>query len=207
MVLFEGGYSNSSGHGESIRTLLDLIYPIEYRDGNIARTIVISGDPYWEGVIPKFQHDVSKTAADHLSKSKYDPIILIGHSLGGSTAHSIAGLVKTTSLLLTLDAVSNDGMKYHLSKPKFAKTWVHVDLVSNNFGHAWNTQNNADYSYIADESVGHSNTVNMYKLAESHVKDALDRCQNPGSVELLKDYERHLYYVPGIRIGMEKRRR
>lgn len=121
--------------------------------------------------------------ADRLAKILADlglwPIVLIGHSLGGASAHYIASRINV-SLLLTLDAVSSPDDQPH---PGGGAKWINVYAknylgMGDGWGEDWEYEPNADVNrHLKSTSFhDHYKVIWMFNRASDDVYSALNRC-------------------------------
>ena len=103
------------------------------------------------------------------------PIVMIGHSVGGASAHAISSMIPV-SLLVTLDAVSYPDNQPH---PGNGARWINVYArnrlwVGNSIGEDWEFEPNADDNIGINTS--HFKVETMFKRVENIVNDVLRTC-------------------------------
>lgn len=196
LLMIEGG--DWSSNGDSIEDLANEIDE-DYKEMGID-VFPVDGSKFWSSW-RYFKNRSASQLAHDLRLSGYYPLVIVGHSLGGATAHALAERVET-SLLVTLDAVSfNDNQ----ARPRGAAKWVNAYVGKNAWlvwngnavGPDWDDEPHADVDFHAGY-YSHSNVRAMYKKknpkdgmsAEDWVLEALKYCPsgqnyrefNPGSL-------------------------
>ncbi len=184
IVAIEGGAGSG---GESIRKLAKQLVPNVH-----GYVISVENDYFFDGlrwifpvfgsrwIFPVFDDDDADNFAETLKNLGLWPIVLIGHSLGGSSAHSIASRIDI-SLLLTLDAVSTPDDKSH---PGGGAKWINVYaknffFLGNSSGEDWEHEPKADVNNSL-KNTGHYEVIKMFNSAAEAVYNALNRCtKNP----------------------------
>ena len=98
LVTIEGGSASSGGQSiEDLYAQLDSLY-----FGSIVRIMNIDNKYFFTGgPIPTSREGQMDIFAGVLVNLGFWPIVIVGHSLGGSTAHDIASRVPISLLLLT----------------------------------------------------------------------------------------------------------
>ena len=117
----------------------------------------------------------------HLSKFPESPIVLIGHSWGGSVAYEVAKQVENAivqPLLVTLDAAG----KYEVAQKNISSRWITVHSVRPFFskkdwsdrvaeiGNQWGHVVDSEY-YRFDGR--HADVVGMYSAVYDHIHEAI----------------------------------
>lgn len=126
LLMIEGGGGNNAGKG-----MQDLVNKI--RPGAHSAGIYVDApdnDEFWRFMT--LQEDFLAAKIDSLLRGKYNPIVIVGHSMGGLVAYRLADSLPNTSLVVTLDPVSFWGSKdNNLPKPRYARRWIHIELRDN----------------------------------------------------------------------------
>ena len=181
LVTIEGGASSG---GSSIRKLyrhLDDVYSKqEIRVMNIDNSYFFTRFSIrnWNP-IPVAREGEMESFAEILKMFGFWPIVLVGHSLGGSTAHDIASRVPI-SLLVTLDAVSSPD---NLPHPNLGARWINVYAKNRWLVWGWGNGIGEDWEYegAADRNekmtnTGHYRIFEMFSTVSEDVSDALHDC-------------------------------
>ena len=198
LVLIEGGSASSDGLSMErlARDLFDS-YTTQHRTTVVSIDNGYFFEPKWWSLwtIPYAGEEEEKDmgiVADTIQESGHWPVVVVGHSLGGSTAYDIATMA-TISLLVTLDAVSTPDDVPSLDAP-----WINVYAI-NKWGHGdsigedWEYERNADWN-VGMENTSHSAVSSMFKRAENVILDSLHKCDRPDHVEETLD----LRFVTGL---------
>ena len=154
LLLIEGG-AESSRDGESVEFLANEIVPRYNQEG--IPVVLMDNAFFWNKYtwLPSNGEDASQK----LIRSRYWPIVMVGHSMGGATAYNLAQRVPT-ELVVTLDAVSFADRR---RRPANARTWINVWVGSNydnlpgcclpiygdGFGPDWDKREGADLDIYA----------------------------------------------------------
>lgn len=114
LLLIEGANTSmvrsKTTDGTSMENLASDIVE-EFNEANIS-VVVMDNDLYWSGG-NFFQRDELEKAVDKIKSSRFNPIVIVGHSLGGATAFSLADYIGV-NLIVTLDPVSYDSTVVNL---------------------------------------------------------------------------------------------
>ena len=118
--------------------------------------------------------------ASEIMRANYNPIALVGHSWGASTALSLARLL-APSLVVTLDTVALGRSRYLGGTEK----WLNV--YTPNPGLIYDIAGHEGYSREATQNIqvnlSHTNSEGMYRAVEDQVLSALRCSGEPDSVE------------------------
>ena len=176
LVTIEGG---SSSGGDSMATLsVQLVERVSSYVINVDNKYFFEDGLLW---IPHFDNEDATRLSEYLSDIGLWPIVLIGHSLGGTTAYEIASRIPI-SLVVTLDAVSTPDNMQH---PGNGVKWINVYAynhwwgLGNSLGEDWQYEPNADENRVLKRTSHHA-VVRMFNEAHEDVYDALRSCtRNP----------------------------
>ena len=174
VVTIEGG-STVSG-GKSMERLAKQLA------GEVDVHIVNVDNKYFYGIkgffdILVMDQDNADGLANYLADLGLWPIVILGHSLGGATAHYVASKIPV-SLLVTLDAVSRPDDVRH---PGYGAKWINVYAhnhwwgLGDSIGEDWEHEPNADIN-LKLTSTRHKAVVPMFNAAAKDVYRALRSC-------------------------------
>ena len=196
VVTIEGGASSG---GQGIQRLARALVPNTY-----GYVIVVDNNYFFDRStlgFPSFDPADGDRFADILSKLGLWPIVIIGHSLGGSSGHSIASRIPV-SLLLTLDAVSHPDDVPH---PGGGAKWTNVYaknflFYGNSVGEDWEHEPNADKNHGL-RFTRHYHVIKMFNRAASDVYRVIRTCTHESvrTDRLNKDVYRNLCAHDGVR--------
>ena len=181
LVLVEGG--SASSDGSSMEALARDLFD---RYSKEERTTVVSVDngyffsPKWWSLwtiphVGDVESENMDTVATMIRDSGHWPVVLVGHSLGGSTAYEIASSTPT-SLLVTLDAVSSPDNVPSLDMTWWINVFAHNHLFKgDSIGEDWEHEPNAD-SNIRMKKTSHSAARSMFERVEGDILNVLRSC-------------------------------
>lgn len=168
LLMIEGGGGNNAGKG-----MQDLVNKIRPRAHNAGIYVdAPDNDEFWR--VMTLQEDFLAAKIQSLLRGQYNPIVIVGHSMGGLVAYRLADSLPNTSLVVTLDPISFWGSKdNYLPKPRYARHWIHIELGPNTpVVPDWvGPRFNADKNFHLDMS--HFDVQGMWNFVEADVVKAL----------------------------------
>ena len=165
LLMVEGG--GPSSDGESMENLTTSIVE-EYNSRGVT-VVLIDNYSFWTDVYHYFIPEAVDEAAEKISASRFSPVVIVGHSLGASSAISLASRVNP-KLLVTFDGVDYLGYQENLRHPNPGSTvWRNVRVNSRGFNifdystwwPTWGFQANPDVHYSIGD-YGHSDVEKMW---------------------------------------------
>ena len=183
VVTIEGGWSSSSGDSmkELSQKLMGKVRSnvnvINFDNGYFFRRSFL-------GIPVLDSHPITRANLTTLvdAMSGFGPIVIIGHSLGGATAHAVSRIIPV-SLLVTLDAVSYPDDRPH---PGNGTKWINVYAynhwygLGNSIGVDWEHESDADEN-LKLYKTSHSDVIKMFNQASQDIYDALNDCKRRDS--------------------------
>ena len=170
LILIEGGGGGKAGG--AVQVLADYFRRTYSGDVQIN---VMDNDQFWFAYnfrSNNFDYQVN-TISEQIARGAHFPIVIIGHSLGGSVAAKFASRIPT-DLLVTLDPVSRPTPTHE--RPPWARHWIHVYVKGDNwFIPDWQHQYGADQN-IHLPTTPHSDVISMYNQVAGPVDEYL-RCR------------------------------
>lgn len=170
LILIEGGGGGKAGRaGQALADHFRRTY-----SGHV-QINVMDNDQFWflwNFRRNNFDYQVN-IVNEQITKGRHFPIVIIGHSLGGSVAFEFATRV-STDLLVTLDPVSRPVPTHE--RPQWVRHWIHVYAKGDNWlMYDWQHQDGADQN-IHLPKTRHSDVRSMYNQVAETV-DAYLRCR------------------------------
>jgi len=205
LVLIEGGLSSSSGV-----SMADLKKKIWTRYDSCGVDVYTpDNDDIWgreiggifdfAGMLGKLwmEEDFIEYEVDRITSAKYNPIVIVGHSVGGLAAFELGDALPGTSLVVTLDPVSYwESKDPFMEKPRHARQWIHVYLKNN---YRWlpvpdwvSPRFNADKNlHIVDKRkhLEYSSYINKHDVNETYFPIVVDKITH-FDVEIMYYYVR-----------------